>query len=104
MDINGKKINFVISKKSNAKKFEQALKEMEKREASIRNNEHPELSDLLDEVLDMFKQFFIEATGVDVVGDCDDATEVKEMYEEFLGAVKKQSNAFTRPFSLDRIK
>lgn len=111
MIINGKEIKFSIMKKSDAKRFEDALKTMEKHEAEIQKkmsaNEREgksELSPILDEFIDMFREFFTTAIGVDVVGDCDDAVEVKAMYLTFLREVTKQKKVFLTAGGPSRIK
>ncbi len=111
MVINGKEIKFSIMKKSDAKRFEEAVKAMGVHEAEIKKkmaaNERDgkaELSPILDEFIDMFREFFTTATGVDVIGDCDDAVEVKAMYMAFLGEVTKQKKGFLTASGLSRIK
>ena len=111
MQINGKEIKFNIMKKSDAKRFEAALKTMGKHESEIKkkmtaNGEEnkTELSSILDEFIEMFREFFTTATGEDVVGDCDDAVEVRAMYETFLAEIVKQKKSFLSASSLSRIK
>lgn len=104
MVINGKEVDFKISNKRHAANYSAALKEMEVAEKKIRNTDRTDLIAVLDAVINMFRDFFITATGVDVLEDCEDADEAKTVYIEFLTAIKEQQNKFVAPFSLERIK
>lgn len=104
MIINGKEVDFKISNKRHAKKYNEALKEMETTEKRIKKTNQTDLIVVLDAVINMFRNFFITATGVDVLEDCEDADEAKTVYIEFLTAIKEQQNKFVAPFSLERIK
>jgi len=107
MQINGKEIKFNIMKKSDAKQYEAALKTMERHEQAIKDkmaSGQNDLPSVLDEFIDIFREFFTTATGVDIVGDCDDAVEVRAMYEVFLAELAKQKKNFLSVSSLSRIK
>lgn len=104
MVINGKEIDFKISNKRHAAKYYDALKEMEAAETRIRKVDQKDLIAVLDAVINMFRDFFITATGVDVLEDCEDADEAKEVYFDFLSVIKEQQDKFVAPFSLARIK
>lgn len=90
MEINGKKFKFKLSKKKDAANFEKAVNEMAEKEKDIQTMDKSSLSDVFDAMDDLFRGFFITATGEDVVGECDDIEEMKEMYNEFLEEVKNQ--------------
>lgn len=104
VNINGKEIQFSISNKTHAKRFEAALHEMEECEKRISKLDQSDLCGVIDAVISMFRDFFLTATGADIIGDCEDMEEAKEFYFEFLSAVNKQKKAFLKPFSLERIK
>ena len=104
MVINGKEVDFKISNKRHAEKYYEALKEMEVAETRISKADQKNLITVLDAAINMFRDFFITATGVDVLEDCEDADEAKEVYFDFLSAIKEQQDKFVAPFSLERIK
>ncbi len=104
MIINGKEVDFKISNKRHAAKYNEALKEMGTAEERIKNIDQTDLVAVLDAVINMFRNFFITATGTDVLEDCDDTDEAKTAYIEFLSAIKEQQNKFVAQFSLERIK
>lgn len=106
MVVKGKEINFKISNKNHARNFEEALKGMEKAEKEIKSkmDEVMKASEAIDYVIEMFRNFFIKATGEDVLADCEDMEEASEIYYEFLEEIKKQKKTFLQPFSLDRVK
>lgn len=90
MEINGKKIKFKITKKKNAANFEKAVNEMAEKEKQIREMNETSLGEVLDSLKNMFRDFFVTATGEDVIDDCDDVEEMEEMYNEFLEEVMSQ--------------
>lgn len=104
MVINGKEIDFKITRISDAQNYERALKEMgHVKEELQKKRDDNDLCGLLEAFADMFRKFFITATGVDVVGECDDTEEMPQMYESFLKEIgKQQKRAF--PFDPKRIK
>lgn len=104
MVINGKDIAFKISRKKDAANFETAVRNMQKKETEIQTMDKDSLGAVLQALEDMFRHFFVTTTGVDVVGDCDDIEEMKDMYNTFLKEVEKQRKSFVSPFSPARIK
>lgn len=97
MIINGKELSFNILKKSDAANFKKALEEMERKELEIKKIDEEDLISVLEAMDDLFRRFFITATGVDVVGECDDIAEMTKMYDEFLKEVAKQQKSFKVP-------
>lgn len=107
MVINGKEIDFKISRKSDAERFEKAINKMSETEKHIRGmkEEKNTLAEILEALRGMFADFFKEVSkGVDVVGECDDMEEIQGMYFAFLQDVEKQKKTFLSPFSAERIK
>ena len=94
MVINGKELNFKVSKRSDAANFEKAIKDMAEKEKEIQKMDKNSLSEILGALEDMFRDFFVAATGIDVVDTCDDLEEIKGMYYTFLKEVEKQKKAF----------
>lgn len=105
MKINGVEIDFKVSNISHARNFQKAVNDMGKAEKNISQmKDKGSLEAVLSALKDMFVQFFITATGVDVVGTCEDIEEMENMYNDFLEEIKKQKEKVLSPFSLDRIK
>lgn len=88
MNIAGKEITFDMANIDDAKKFEDALKNMAKTEETVKNRET--VTEVLEGVLNMFKTFFKDATGQDVLEGCRNVEEAKKTYYEFLQEVSKQ--------------
>lgn len=105
MIINGKETDFKISRKSDAQRFENALRRMEEEEKAVQGMQEKEgLTGTLEALRNMFVDFFKEITEVDVIGECDDLEEIQKMYFEFLKCVNDQQKMFLKPFSTQRIK
>lgn len=94
MEIREKEVDFKISRLKDAGNFELALQAMEKSEEEIKKaaKNKDKLSSVIGMMLGLFRQFFIQATGVDVLEDCDDLEEAKEAYYEFLEEIKLQKD------------
>ena len=106
--INGKNISFNIYDMKDAKRYEDALKVLANDEneikASVEKMEDEETSVyvFLEKQINMIKKFFISTTGVDVIGDCTDLLAAREMYDQFLKAIKSDQKKIA-PFSTKRI-
>ena len=104
MTINGKEINFRISSLKDATAMNLALDELGKTEDKIKAMKSKELIPVLEAMISMFKQFFLIATGEDILADCDDLQEARDAYEQFLGEIEKQKKAVLAPYSIKRIE
>lgn len=104
MVINGKTIDFKITRKSDAANFQNALNSMSVAEKNIQEMKRDDLGEVLEALCKMMTDFFITATGVDVVDGCEDVEEINEMYYSFLTEVEKQKKCFNFPYSPKRIK
>lgn len=107
MVINGKEIDFKISRKSDSECLDRALKKMQEKEKEIQkiDTKNGGLTEVLEALRNMFVDFFEEiAKGVDVIGECDDLEEITEIFFTFLKDVNKQGTAFIKSFSIQRIK
>ena len=106
--INGKNISFNMYDMKDAKKYEDALKVLSEEEqafqSSVAKMEDEEISMFvfLEKQINMIKKFFISTTGVDVIGDCTDLLAAREMYDQFLKAIKSDQKKIA-PFSTKRI-
>ena len=100
--------HFHLSIFLDAKKYEDALKVLSEDEKAIQSSvdkmEDEEISMFvfLEKQIDMIKRFFISTTGVDVIGDCTDLLAAREMYDQFLKAIKSDQKKIA-PFSTKRI-
>lgn len=101
MQIYGKEVDFKISRLKDAGNMELALKNMEK--AEIKAKEGKTIQEILGAMIQVFRQFFIDATGRDVLAECEDLEEAKEAYLAFLEEVKQQK-ATVLNFSVSDIK
>lgn len=107
MKINNVEFDFKISRLKDAGAMELALQNMgkaEKKLNDLKGKKDSKLTAVIQGTIDMFRNFFIDATGTDVVNECDDAEEAMKMYYEFLEAVKAQKDTTLAPYSPDRIK
>lgn len=89
MLVYGKEVDFKISRLKNAGDFELALNEMSEKEEEIKGYKGPMIG-LIEKCINMFRDFFKKATGVDVLEECEDLDEAKKAYFEFLDEIKKQ--------------
>lgn len=104
MIINGKEVDFNIYNVCHAKKYETALQQLGVEEKKIKSIDNGNLSEVIERLIKMFRNFFVTATGVDVLEGCEDAVSAKQAYIEFLSEIEKQKKMFAEPFSLERIK
>lgn len=105
MKINGIEVDFKISRLKDATAFELALSDMEKTELQNKKETgNVPLSRMIPKVLKMFKEFFVTATGNDVLSDCDDLAEAKKAYLDFLKSIQEQKKELLDTFSSSRIK
>lgn len=84
MTVNGKEIDFKITRVGDAEKFSAALKVMEKDEEELQKKKDVKMSLFLRSYIKMFSRFFINATGVDV------------LYLDFLKEVNKSKTKIMR--------
>ena len=106
MNVNNVEFELNISSLKHACALELALDHMDEREKKINKKKadpKSRLTEVLSDTLDMFRQFFIEATGADLLQECDDVREATGIYYKFLDEVKKQKETITEPYSTDRI-
>ena len=92
MKINGKELEFNIYKVSDVKKLEEnmiKLKEGEEEGKALLTS--GKLYDGINTMYNVYKNFFIDLLGVDVVGDCDDTLEAQKMVAEFIEEVKPKN-------------
>lgn len=101
MQIRGKEVDFRVSRLKDAAALELAINNMGKKEEEIRKEKT--LTAVISKTNEMFRQFFIDSTGTDVLVDCEDLQESKETYTEFLRGVGEQKKSIL-DFSVSDIK
>lgn len=104
MNINGMEIDFRIGRLKDAAAFELALDKLaasEKRDSAKKGRK---LSDVIKDSIDIFRDFFKDATGADILDDCDDLDVAKNSYLQFLEEVQSQKAALLKPFDSDHIR
>ena len=75
MRISGKEIDFKLSRINDAAALDMAINKMGTAEVEIRKEK--KLVAILSRTIGMFRQFFIDATGVDVLEGCEDLEEAR---------------------------
>lgn len=101
MQIRGREVDFRITRLKDAAAMEKALDHMAESEKKI--NRKGKLTEIMSATIEMFRNFVKEATGEDVLEDCDDVGEAKNVYIEMLREVAKQKEE-ALGFSMDEIK
>lgn len=101
MQIRGREVDFRITRLKDAAAMEKALDHMAESEKKI--NRKGNLTEVMSATIEMFRNFVKEATGEDVLEDCDDVEEAKNAYIEMLCEVSKQKEEVLG-FSMDKIK
>lgn len=101
MQIRGREVDFRITRLKDAAAMEKALDHMAESEKKI--NRKRKLTEVMSATIEMFRNFVKEATGEDVLEDCDDVEEAKNVYVEMLREVAKQKEE-ALGFSMDEIK
>lgn len=105
MQINGKEVDFKISRLEDASKFEIALQHMQNTEKKIQGDakKGESLSKIIKGTLNMFHEFFMEIGMKEVIDGCNDLEETKGIYLELLREISKQKKQVLT-FTLDDIK
>ena len=105
MQVNGKEVDFKISRLEDASKFELALQHMQETEKKIQTDAQKggSLSQIIKMTIDMFIAFFTEIGIKQVIAGCKDLEEAKRTYLEFLREIAKQKKEVLT-FTLDDIK
>ena len=101
MQIRGREVDFRITRLKDAAAMEKALDHMAESEKKI--NRKGKLTEIMSASIEMFRNFVKESTGEDVLEDCDDVEEAKNVYIEMLCEVSKQKEE-ALGFSMDKIK
>ena len=89
MNLNGKEFDFSIYNVDNAKKFEEESKRLAKDEQdALALLKEGKWGEGIQALYSTYKNFFINLTGTDVVGDLNDALKAQKLVVEFAGMIK----------------
>lgn len=89
MKVYGAEIDFKHTRLSDAKRFEEAIQRMSEANEEHKKTRH-KLSESLQWQIGVYRKFFIDATGTDILKDCRDAQEAEDAYYEFLGQIQAE--------------
>lgn len=104
MQINNMEVDFRISRLKDAAAFEKALDNMAVAEKKVSAKKGRKLSEVIQDTVNVFRDFFMEATGADVLADCGDLEVAKSCYLQFLEDIQAQKAAILKPFDPDSIR
>ena len=62
------------------------------------------MSEVNKAFISMFKDFFVTATGVDVIGDCRNAVVATDAYYAFCEEIGKEKGKLTSKYSGNRVR
>lgn len=107
MQINGKEVSFKITRLKDAAAMDSALKKMGREEEKLNADAKSGKADVIktfERYIRMMRDFFLDATGVDVLDGCEDVEEARDAYYSFLDEVRRQKDAALAPYSNDRLR
>lgn len=106
MKINNVEFDFRVTNLKHASALKTALENMQKSEHETRKKikADTDVSEAFGAMIDVFRQFFIDATGEDVLTGCDDFMDARKAYEDFLGEIQKQKTAAFADYDIGSIK
>jgi len=105
MKINGVEFEFDIFDIDHSESFEKAVDQLSWSEKKLQDaSKTKKMSDMNRAMLDMFKQFFITATGTDVLADCKNSMTAQNAYYEFCGIVGEAKLEITTKYSPKRVR
>lgn len=102
MQIRGREIDFKISRPKDAERMNMALKHMDEVEKELKKE--TDIVAILTKFIKVLRDFFVEATGADVLDDCDDAEEAKQTYLDFCRDINEQKSKVLSSISPNDIK
>lgn len=100
MKINGVEFEFDISDVDDAKNYEDALKHYEERIPELKKRKDG--AEAIEYGISMIRDFFYEATGIDILADTTSYIKAISCYKDFLMEVNKQRETLST--LLDDIK
>lgn len=105
MKINGVEFEFDIHDIDQSEAFENALEQLGKSEDTIKAaSAGNKMSEVNRAFIAMFKDFFVTATGVDVIGNCRNSVAASEAYYAFIEAIGAEKGKLTAKYSGNRVR
>lgn len=88
MKINGVEFDFDISDVNDAKNYEEALEKYKERIPRLK--EYKDGAEVIEYGISMIRDFFYEATGIDILADITSYIKAISCYKDFLAAINEQ--------------
>lgn len=107
MQINGKDVDFRITRLKDAAAMDSALKKMGRAEKKLHEDANAGKTDVIEtfrRYIRLMQDFFLDATGMDVLEGCEDVEEARDAYYSFLDEIRKQKEAALAPYSAERLR
>ena len=103
--INEVEFEFDIHDIDQAEAFEDALEQLGKSEEKIKAASNGgKMSEVNRAFIAMFKEFFIAATGVDVIANCRNSIAASDAYYTFIEEIGKEKGRLTAKYSGNRVR
>lgn len=101
----GPEFDFDIFDVNHSEAFEKAVDQLSWSEKKIQDaSKTKKMSDMNKVLIDMFKTFFISATGTDVIGDCTNSMKAQNAYYEFCDLVGEAKLDIVTKYSAKRVR
>ena len=101
----GPEFEFDIFDVDNSEAFEKAVDQLSWSEKKIQDaSKSKKMSAINKALLEMFKKFFISATGVDVLADCKNSMTAQNAYYEFCELVGDSKLEIVTKYSPKRVR
>ena len=105
MKINNVEFEFDIFDLDQSESFEKAIDRLSLSEKTIQEAaKTKKMSDMNRALLEMFKQFFISATGADVLAGCKNSMTAQNAYYEFCEIVGKSKMEIITKYDAKRVR
>jgi len=105
MKINNVEFEFDIFDIDHSEAFEKAVDQLSWSEKKIQDaSKTKKMSDMNKVLIQMFKTFFISATGADVIGDCKNSMTAQNAYYEFCEIVGEAKMQIVTKYSAKRVR
>ena len=105
MKINQVEFEFDIHDVDQAEAFENAIEDLSKSEDKIKAaTAGNKMSEVNRAFIKMFKDFFVTATGVDVIGNCKNSIAASDAYYAFVEEIGKAKGQLLSKYNTKRVR
>jgi len=105
MKINEVEFEFDIHDVDQAESFENAIEQLGKSEEAVKAaTATQKMSEVNRAFIKMFKDFFVAATGVDVIGNCKNSITATEAYYAFCEEIGKAKGQLLSKYDAKRVR